>query len=210
MAYSIRTKVVFPVVLLALMMGVLVASAWYALNETTRLNTSLAGRFDEIEEVRQIEVLFSELIYPHLDFLTRPSEKSEKQAHEILHKIDHIVGELNEMEVVNEEEREITELITRETSAIKKLSEKILHSGIYNTKHKSHGGHKKNGAKEAFASHMDQMALLNEISEKHIVKVKEALADWHVDEARQVHRLAEDTREQLNMFSRGLLSLPSL
>ena len=142
MSFSIKTKVFFPVLLLSLMMGSLVLAAWYALDETTRLNGSLAGRFHEIEEVRQIEILFGELIYPHLDYITTASPESREAAHKILHEIGQVIDELNSMEVVNKEEREITELITEEAKKIQNLSAQILHDRPVQQNHDlhSHGG----------------------------------------------------------------------
>lgn len=243
MPISIRTKVVFPVILLSLMMGGLVLAAWYALNETTRLNASLAGRFHEIEEVRQIEVLFSELVYPHLDYITTYSPEAREKAHNILHEIGHIVDQLNNMEVVNNEEREITEIITEQTREIRKLSQQILHdpsqqmgheghaghaspdaaqsthAGHENampqaedSSHQAHGGHEQmnhdtpmtpttHNTHETHGGHAQDMALINEIAQVHIAKVRDALRDWHVDEAKEVDILSEKTQAQLAMFT---------
>ena len=218
MAFSIKTKVFFPVLLLSLMMGGLVLAAWYALSETTRLNSSLAGRFHEIEEVRKIETLFSELVYPHLDYITTYSSESKDAAHKILHEIDHIINELNNMEVVNEGEREITKLITEQAGEIKKLSEQILHDGTENQKHAvpshdehnsnhQHAGHKQppslsSGAEQQrHNKHSSDMALINEIAKLHIAKVRNALTDWHTDEAKEVDALANETRDQLKRFN---------
>jgi diguanylate cyclase (GGDEF)-like protein len=220
MPISIRTKVVFPVILLSLMMGGLVLAAWYALNETTRLNANLAGRFHEIEEVRQIEVLFSELIYPHLDYITTYSPEAREKAHNILHKIGHIVDTLNSMEVVNEEEREITELITKQTREIRKISEQILHGGAGHEGHEVSMQHEDSAQPQhtpadhespmsqmgdndhqAHGQHARDMALINQISQAHIAKVRDALRDWHMDEAEEVDALSEETRAQLAEFT---------
>ena len=205
MAFSIRTKVLFPAILLALMMILLVASAWYALNKTTDLNDSLAGRFNEIEEVREIEVLFSELIYPHLTYITSPSDQAANEIHEIFHEIKHIVDELNEMEVVNEEEREIAELVTQQMTAVEKLSEQILHP--QNSNHANSGKGHTHNTTLALNDHMSQMNLLNKISSIHISKVRLALNEWHNDEIRQVDVLAKDTKQQLSIFSNGVIVL---
>ena len=212
MSFSIKTKVFFPVLLLSLMMGGLVLAAWYALNETTRLNSSLASRFHEIEEVRQIETLFSELVYPHLDYITTYSPESRDAAHEILREIDHIVNELNNMAVVNEEEREIAELITAQTKEIEKLSEQILHGGTVQESHELHSQDEHNGHQQSINQasndeyknhneHSRDMALINKIAKVHIAKVSEALADWHANEAKQVDAMANETRDQLERFN---------
>lgn len=218
MSFSIKTKVFFPVLLLSLMMAGLVLAAWYALNETTRLNSSLAGRFHEIEEVRQIETLFSELVYPHLDYITTYSPESRDAAHKILHEIDHIINELNNMEVVNEGEREITKLVTDQAREIKKLSEQILHAGTENQQHAipshdehnsnhQHTGHKQppsqpSGAEQqSHNKHSSDMALINKIAKVHIAKVRDALEEWHTDETKEVDALANETRDQLGRFN---------
>lgn len=216
MAFSIKTKVFFPVLLLSLMMAGLVLAAWYALNETTRLNTSLAGRFHEIEEVRQIESLFSELIYPHLDYITTYSPESRDAAHKILRKIDHIVDELKDMKVVNDEEREITELISEQAEEIEKLSEQILHDVPAQQSHEldskdEHTGHQPLVSKAEDAEpqrhnrHVSDMALINKIAKVHIAKVRDALADWHTNEAKEVDALANETRDQLKLFTQWML-----
>ena len=222
MAFSIKIKVFFPVLLLSLMMAGLVLSAWYALNETTRLNSSLAGRFHEIEEVRQIETLFSELVYPHLDYITTYSAESRDAAHKILHDIDNIVEKLTDMAVVNEEEREIAELISAQTKEIEKLSEKILHGGKENQNHAvpsivehnsnhQHAGHNQplsqpgDAEQQRHNTHSNDMALINKIAKVHIARVREALADWHTNEAKQVDAMAKETRDQLRLFNDWML-----
>jgi len=204
------------------MMGGLVLASWYALNETTRLNGSLAGRFHEIEEVRLIETLFGDLIYPHLDYITTYTPESRDEAHKILREIDRIVDELNGMEVVNEEEREITELITEQAREIKNISEQILHDRVVqhnddvnseneHNSHQSHDEHKlpvsQSGNVEHQGSdgHASDMALINKIAKVHIVKVRDALADWHTDEAKQVDALANETRDELKLFTDWML-----
>jgi diguanylate cyclase (GGDEF)-like protein len=222
MAFSIKTKVFFPVLLLSLMMAGLVVAAWYALNETTRLNSSLAGRFHEIEKVRQIETLFGELIYPQLDYITTYSPESSAAAHKILHDIDHIVKKVNDMKEVNKEEREIIKLITEQAQEIKNLSEQILHGGTAqpgyalhmsatHDVHQSHADHQlpvnqsASADHHAHGGHAIDMALINEIAKVHIAKVREALTDWHTEEARQVDALANETHDQLTLFTNWMM-----
>ena len=186
MSFSIRTKALFPSFILTLLMLTLVTSAWYALNETTELNDSLAQRFDEIEEVRQIETLVGELIYPHLSHITSPSNEAIIRAEKILSRINLILEDLNNLAVVNSEERELIELVSSQIIEIEKVSRQILDKDII---------------APSPLPHMNKMRLLEEISEKPIAKIRIALEEWHVEEAKQVHELGHKTQLQLSQFS---------
>jgi diguanylate cyclase (GGDEF)-like protein len=225
MAISIKTKVSFPVLLLSLMMAGLVLAAWYALNETTRLNSSLASRFHEIEKVRQIETLFSNLVYPHLDYITTYSPEAKNEAHKILREIRSVVDSLNNMEAVNEEEREISELITGQLGAIEVLSEQVLDNSAQQDDHAVHSQTGKgethqhdehasqkltvnqvvNAEPHIPGSHSRDMALINEIAKVHIARVRDGLTEWHASEAEEVDELANKTRDQLRLFTEWML-----
>ncbi len=238
MKFSIKTKVVFPLLLMTLIMSSLVGFAWYALNETTHLNASLANRFDEIEEVRKIELLFSNLIYPHLEYITNGSSEASKQAHQIIHEAEHIVDDLNAMTSVTKEERNLTLLLANEIKNIELLSEKILHTDastalkfhqMYFEKGPAGDTHyiheRENNSFSASATHEhknessptgvthepnDILKLLNKISREHIANVRNVLAAWHLNEARNVDELAEETQVQLQLFSGWVLAFAGL
>jgi diguanylate cyclase (GGDEF)-like protein len=165
---SIRYKALFPMVLLAALLAGLIATAAWALGQVLAINGALAGRYHEIEEVRQIEIDAGSLAFPHVAFLRSGDKQHQRAAEELNHRIRERVDELREMSVVNDEEREVLDFIDTKVGEIHDLSHRYFTT----------------------TNHGELMKALDELASVHLVELHTALHDWHADEARQVDELA--------------------
>jgi diguanylate cyclase (GGDEF)-like protein len=182
---SIRYKAVFPVGILASVLLLLAGFAWYALAEVVGISRSLAERFSEIEEVRQIELDVSELIYPQLAYATRPDPALRQRVEAILARIDSRIGALRHMGSVDAGEDDLLRTVDREMGAIKILSAQMFDAKA--------------------GDHMKVMDALHEFSTVHLASLSHRLHTWHAQEITQVDRLAAQAEQYAKHF--GVVSV---
>jgi diguanylate cyclase (GGDEF)-like protein len=187
---SIRYKAVVPVGVVATMLAVLAGLAWYALSAVVGINYSLAERFDEIEEVRQIEVDVSQLVYPHLGYLSRPDPKYKEEVQRIFSRIDERAATLHGMEEVNGSEVELLDTVRRELTEIRTLSARLF--------------------EPVKADNAHEMDALHDLATVHLAALSGRLQGWHQHEVEEVQELTEAAdihAQRFEIVSAGILIL---
>ncbi|WP_455211659.1 hypothetical protein, partial [Kaarinaea lacus] len=185
MSLSIKYKAATPVILLALTLVSFTALSIYFMGNVENITQSLAQRHHELGEVQRIETATSELVFPHLEYLTTGDRNSEQKAAAIFTDIDNSLQKLYEMNVVHDDEREILEFISDNIHAAKQLSQQIL----------AYRGEQ----------HHHYMQLLHDLSASHLEPIRNKLVDWHVEEALDVRELNEAAESKLHDYLFGAM-----
>lgn len=177
---SIRYKALVPMGLLAGVLLTLIVIAVVALSQLMNINRSMAGRYYEIEEIRQIEVGVSKLVVPYISYLETRSNEQSIAAHHILDDLDSHVAGLRKMAVVNSEEGEVLLFVAKQLSEMRKHSSEFFSTKISN--------------------HTRQMSLLHEITREHFNALGVKLREYHDGEMKQVNDLVQRSQELQKMF----------
>ncbi len=187
---SIRYKALVPMALLALVLLALIAVAAVALDESMNLNKNLAGRYHEIEEIRQIEVEASALARPFIADMESPLPVHHSQVNQILDELETRIAELQGMKVVNSEEREVLDFVNAQFVEIRKHSNEYFNASLSDR-----------GAR---------MTALHEITDEHFAKLNQKLRDYHDDEIRQVDDLVRETGTVQTRFRQAVIGAASV
>lgn len=177
---SIRYKALIPMGLLAGLLLTIVAIAVFALSQVMTINQSLAGRYYEIEEIRQIEVGVSKLVIPFISYLETGASEQSTAARHILDDLDSHVTGLRKMAVVNGEEDEVLIYVADQLTEMRKHSNEYFHTRI--------------------SDHKKLMGLLHEITREHFNALGIKLREYHDGEIKQVNALVVQSQELQKLF----------
>jgi len=177
---SIRYKALAPMIFLAVVLLTLAGAAVYALAEILTINRSLASRYDEIEEVRKIEVAVSMLTYPHVAYLESYSAEPRTEAETLLADIDAQMRALRALGAVNAEERALLDYVHEQIVQVR-----VLSNAFFSTPASGHSFH---------------MAVLHELSTYYLATLSVRLLEWHSAESRQVDELVHRAEDYANGF----------
>lgn len=190
MSLSIKYKASLPVILLALTLVSFTGLSIYFLGNVEGITGSLALRHLELEEVQRIETAASELVFPHLRYITNQDPNAKQQAAAIFAELDELLQDLRDMKAVHEEEREILQFLEENIRAAEQISQQIF---------KYQGDH-----------HHHYMQLLEDLSESNLVPIRTKLVDWHVEEAKDVQALNLSAENKLHSYLFGALLILAL
>jgi diguanylate cyclase (GGDEF)-like protein len=183
MSLSIKYKASIPVILLAFALVSFTSLSIYFMGNVESITENLTLRHHELEQVQVIEAAASELVFPHLDYLTTRSPDSIEQANALFSRIEQQVHFLDTMNVVHTDERVLLDYIRENIAAAKQISQQIF---AYDGNHHHH-----------------YMKLINNLSESHLVPIRSKLADWHAEEARDVNELNATAKSKLHHYLFG-------
>ena len=183
MSLSIKYKASLPVILLALTLITFTGLSIYFMGDVERITESLAMRHHELEQVQHIEITSSELVFPHLDYLTTRNPEAKHTAAGLFDRLARQLQYLQKMQVVHDEERELLDFTATNLRAAKQISQQIF---VYDGTRKD-----------------DYMQLLHDLSESHLVPIRNKLMEWHVEEAREVNKLNEKAETLLHHYLFG-------
>jgi len=178
MALSIRFKAILPAMIFGVMLLIFLAMAHYAVNRASAMTDRLAGRFAEIEEVRQIETGLSRLVHPHVEYLVNydPAVRSDVESQFIA--LAEIAGRLRAISVVSWEEHEFLHEIEKGVLEAQKTSNEFFALGQ--------------------TDHHRAMEILSKLSTRQIEPLSQSLQLWHEGELQQVEELKDDTQQELD------------
>lgn len=190
MSLSIKYKASIPVILLALTLVSFTGLSIYYMGDVESITESLALRHHELEEVQRIEAAASELVFPHLDYLTTLTPNAKQKAATIFESLDKLVQDLYDMKVVYAEERKMLDFISEKIRTAKQLSQQIF----------EYQGER----------HHHYMQLMNDLSELHLEPIRSKLADWHVEETGEVNELNHAAESKLHKYLFGAVTVLAL
>jgi diguanylate cyclase (GGDEF)-like protein len=183
MPLSIKYKASLPVILLALTLVTFTGLSIYLMGDVEQITESLAMRHHELEQVQYIEITTSELVFPHLDYLTTRNPDTKHTTAALFDRLTRQLQYLRKMKVVHEEERELLDFTAKNLRTAKQISQQIF---TY------HG-----------TDHHHYMQLLHDLSESHLVPIRNKLVEWHIEEARDVNELNEKAETLLHDYLLG-------
>ena len=183
MSLSVKYKASLPVILLAFTLVSFVSLSIYFMGNVESITENLTARHHELEQVQVIEAAASELVFPHLDYLTTRNPESKELANALFSRIEKQVHFLYTMNVVHEDEHILLDYIGENIKTAKQISQQIFE---YDGDHHHH-----------------YMQLINDLSEAHLVPIRSTLVDWHAQEARDVNKLNATAETKLNNYLFG-------
>jgi len=178
---SIRYKAVLPVGVLAI---ILAATSWLADIALTKLydtTHSLVGRFHEIEEVRQMEAEANKLVYALFGVATTASDEAKGTATEIFSTLNERIADLRQMQVVNDEERELLQDVSADLEEIHQSAQPLFAD---------------NGGSDP----ANNTALIADLS-KQLAALTKRLNSWHSSETKQVDELGRQAENLPQQFA---------
>jgi diguanylate cyclase (GGDEF)-like protein len=181
MALSIRIKAVLPGMIFGVMLLAFLAMAHYATNRASGMTDRLAGRFAEIEDVRQIETGLSRLVLPHVEYLVNYDPAVRKSVESQFAALTEIAGRLRAMSVVNPEEHEFLHEIEKGVLAAQKTSNEFFALGP--------------------ADHHRAMEILSDLSTRQVEPLTQSLQLWHEGELQQVQELKDSAQHEMDRIT---------
>jgi diguanylate cyclase (GGDEF)-like protein len=172
--------------LLAVVLCALIATGTATLAESMQLNRGLADRYQEIEEIRQIEVGVSTLAVPFLAYLENGAQEHRETSDHILKALHERVHDLLGMAAVNAEERDLLNYVEKELGEIHRHSNAFFDADV--------------------SDHHALMQALHEITREHFQALSDRLHEYHNDEIRQVDELVRASQRLQEIFQFAALA----
>jgi diguanylate cyclase (GGDEF)-like protein len=180
MLIRLRQKALFPVALLGLICGLGGVFSLYALDSLSEINKKLAGRYQEIEAVSNIESRTAYFIAPLISYLIRGEQEGKRNAAALLAELPQHLQSLSEASALEAQEHKRLDRVKREAFEIRQGVEKILalHQG----------------------SRDRQLLLLARLTQEHLQPLHKDLQYWHEEGLRAVKGLEQQSATQKSRF----------
>ena len=188
MKLSVRTKVIFPSLILIVAILSLGSVASTTLNNSKTVNERLTAMYHVLEELYSLEVTNSQFFYAYLDLASAGHLSEKDTLNQLASSIEQSIANLNAMAVVTGEERELLMLIktTHEYAMndVEKLN-KILED----------------------SSGKSDLQYINEFYFQYIEPISQNINEWRNSDKEVVRKLRADLDHYINQFKTYVLML---